>query len=100
MVKHPRRAALTLGWISGTLTILLIPHLALAGTRGILDWPPGILLVHAIAAGCTAISALVIACARSRDDHERRERHTAYEAGQVQAIRQYIDEFEQRKDSV
>ena len=95
MVKDSRRAAPTLGWISGTLTFLLIPHLALAGTRGILSWPPGLIVVHAIAAGCAALAALVIACARTRDDREARDRQTAYDAGRVHAISMYIDKFEQ-----
>lgn len=97
MVKNSRRAALALGWISGALTIMLIPHLYLACVHGILSWPPGILVVHAIAAGCIGVAAIVIACARVRDDRETWERQTAYDAGRVQAISMYIDEFEQRK---
>jgi len=96
VVKHSRRAVLTLGWISGLLTILLIPHLALAGVHGILAWPPGILVVHTIAAASTGLAAIVIACARARDDREAQDRQTAYDAGRVHAISMYIDEFEQR----
>ena len=99
MVKHSRRSALTLGCTSAVLTALLIPHLIVAGAHGRLDWPPGLIVVHAIAAGCTALAALMIACTRSRNDHETRRRQTAYDAGRVHAIATYIEDLEQRSDS-
>lgn len=99
MVKKSRRAVLIIGSISGLLIVLLIPHLALAGAHGILAWPPGVLVVHAIAAGCTGLAAIIIACARNRDEREARDRQTAYDAGRVHAVRMYIDEFEHPTDS-